>query len=189
MNKMMMVHVCILNFKIVFISIVFATPSKPSKTITYILSIISHLEGKKTVSEHIPVGWQLELQSDKPWDTLQAQILIQIDSALHPSKIQFSDYNISFTIAHTVSQPLPMNSVANYSFLVLQATKGKSVVTVKITCEQMEGGVRDHSMVLHEYMLTDMQMPTKNGKNKENEDNRNDRYDDESGNKKKKKAM
>jgi hypothetical protein len=56
MNKMMMVHVCILNFKIVFISIVFATPSKPSKTITYILSIISHLEGKKTVSKHIPVG-------------------------------------------------------------------------------------------------------------------------------------
>jgi hypothetical protein len=122
-----MVRVCILNFKIVLISIVFPAPSKPSKTIAYILSIISHSEAKKTVSKCISIGRRLELQSDEPWDTLQAQILIQIDSALHPSKIQFSDYNISFTIARTVSQPLPLNSVSDYSFLVSQATKGKSV--------------------------------------------------------------
>ena len=183
----MMVRVYILNFKIVLISIVFAAPSKPSKTITYILSIISPLEAKKTVSKCIPIGRQLELQLDEPWDTLQAQILIQIDSVLHPSKIQFSDYNISFTIACTISQPLPLTSVANYSFLVSQATKGKSVLTVKITCEQMVGGVRDHLMVLCEYMLIDTQIPTKDGKNKENEDNRNDQSDDKSGNKKKKK--
>jgi hypothetical protein len=178
MNKMMMmVRVCILNFKIVLISMVFAAPSEPSKTIAYILSIISHSEAKKTVSKRIPVGRRLELQSDEPWDTFQAQILVQIDSALHPSKIQFSDYNISFTIARTVSQPLPLNSVADYSFLVSQATKGKSVSTVKIACEQMAGGVWVLLMVLHEYTLTDMQMPTKGG-NKENEDDRNDQSDD-----------
>src|SRR5882762_5093797 len=189
MNKMMMmVCVCTLNLKIVLISIVFAAPSDPSKTITYILSIISHSEAKKTVSKCIPVGRWLELQSDEPWDTLQAQILVQIDSALHPSKIQFSDYNISFTIARTVSQPLPLNLVADYLFLVSQATKGKSGSTVKIACDQMVGWVRDYLMVLHEYMLTDMQMPTKDGKDKENEDDRNDQSDDKSGNKKKKKS-
>ena len=152
MNKMMMMVRVYIHFKIVLISIVFAAPSEPSKTITYILSIISHSEAKKTVSKCIPVGRCLELQLDEPWDTLQAQILVQINSTLHPSEIQFFDYNISFTIACTVSQPLPLNSVADYSFLVLQATKGKSVVTVKITCEQMVGGVRDHLMVLCEYM-------------------------------------
>jgi len=177
-----------IHFKIVLISIVFAAPSEPSKTITYILSIISHSEAKKTVSKCIPVGRCLELQLDEPWDTLQVQILVQINSTLHPSEIQFSDYNISFTITCTVSQPLPLNSVADYSFLVLQATKSKSVVTVKITHEQMVGGVRDHLMVLCEYMLTDMQIPTKDGKNKENEEDRNDQSDDESGNKKKKKS-
>jgi hypothetical protein len=189
MNKMMMmVHACILNFKVVLTSIIFTAPSEPSKTITYILSIISHSEAKKTVSKHIPIGRWLELQLDEPWDTLQAQILIQIDIALHPSKIKFSDYNISFTIACTVFQPLPLNSVANYSFLVLQTTKGKSVLTVKITCEQMVGRVRAHLMVLCEYMLIDTHMPTKDGKNKENENDRNDQSDDESGNKKKKKS-
>src|SRR5882762_10459245 len=128
MNKMMMmVCVCTLNLKIVLISIVFAAPSDPSKTITYILSIISHSEAKKTVSKCIPVGRWLELQSDEPWDTLQAQILVQIDSALHPSKIQLSDYNISFTIACTVFQPLPLNSVADRLFIFGIASNKRQV--------------------------------------------------------------
>jgi hypothetical protein len=38
-------------------------------------------------------------------------------------------------------------------------------------------------MVLCENMLTDMQMPTKDGKNKENKNDRNDQGDDKSGNK------
>lgn len=148
--------------------------------ITYILSIISYLEAKKTVLKHVPIGRQLELQSDEPWDTLLAQIVIQIDSVLHSSRIQFSDYNISFTISHTVTQPLPLNSVANYSFLVSTSNK-------KQVCFDYEDHLWANGrwgmgslMALCEYTLTDTQMPTEDGKNKENKDNRNDQNDDES---------
>jgi acyl-CoA thioesterase len=38
-----------------------------------------------------------------------------------------------------MSQPLPLDSESDYTFLVEQATKGKNISTVKVTCEQQVG--------------------------------------------------
>ena len=111
------------------------TPEPPKK-IPYILSITSNTEAKKSASKCVSHGRRLELLSSEPWDCMQAQLLVQMDSTLNPRSIKYSDYIISFTIACVVSQPLPLDSQSDYTFLVEQATKGKNVSTVKVACEQ-----------------------------------------------------
>jgi hypothetical protein len=108
---------------------------------------------KLSKTKRVPMGRTLELESSEPYDTLKAQILVQIASALNPPKIIQEDYNISFTIARAVSIPLALQSESDYNFLVKQATKGKSVSIVKIACEQKATQVREssfHSLVFHQ---------------------------------------
>lgn len=91
---------------------------------------------KLSKTKHVPIGRTLKLESSEPYDTLKVQILVQIASALNPSKIIQEDYSISFTIACAVSVPLALQSESDYNFLIKQATKGKSISIVKIACEQ-----------------------------------------------------
>jgi hypothetical protein len=115
---------------------------EPPKKINYILSIISNSEAKKNASKRVPFGRILELGASEPWDTFQAQILVMIDKSLAPKTIQFQDYDVSFTIARGVTQPLPLISESDYLFLVKQSTKGKTIADVKIQCIQKELQVR-----------------------------------------------
>ena len=108
---------------------------------------------KLSKTKRVPIGRTLELESSEPYDTLKAQILVQIASALNPPKIIQEDYNISFTIARAVSVPLALQSESDYNFLVKQATKGKNILIVKIACEQKATQVREssfHSLVFHQ---------------------------------------
>jgi hypothetical protein len=122
--------------------IYFVGSPDPPKKINYILSIISSSEAKKSVSKRIPIGRILELDANEPWDTVQAQILVTIDKSLAPAMIQFQDYDVSFTIARAVTQPLPLISESNYLFLVKQSTKGKTIADVKVQCIQKGTQVR-----------------------------------------------
>ena len=112
--------------------------TEPPKKINYILSIISISESKKNTSKCVPIGHILELLVDEPWDTLKAQLLVQIDKTLVPSKVDFQDYKISYTIPRILSQPLPLASESDYSFMIKHATKGKVVADVKIECIQLQ---------------------------------------------------
>jgi hypothetical protein len=68
------------------------------KKITYILSILSASECKKTVSKHIPKTESFHLNTDKPWDTLIAQMLAKISSTLRPQLLNIDNYDIMFYI-------------------------------------------------------------------------------------------
>lgn len=115
-----------------------ASTTEPPKKINYILSIISISESKKNASKRVPIGRILELLAVEPWDTLKAQLLVQIDQSLAPSTIDFHDYEVSYTIPRVLSQPLPLASESDYSFLIKHATKGKVVADVKIQCIQSQ---------------------------------------------------
>ena len=67
-------------------------------SVTYLLTIISATEMKKSVSKCQSVSGHLKLDSDEPWDTLKAQILVKISDALCPAKIDYADYNVIFHI-------------------------------------------------------------------------------------------
>jgi hypothetical protein len=76
------------------------------KTVVYILSILAAAEAKKTViSKRISQSAIVRLDTDDPWDTMKAQILVKIDQALHPSRIQYDDYDIKFYITRAFQNP------------------------------------------------------------------------------------
>jgi len=126
---------------------------------------------KLSKTKRVPIGRTLELESSEPYDTLKAQILVQIASALNPPKIIQEDYNISFTIARAVSILLALQSETDYNFLVKQATKGKSVSIVKIACEQKTTQVRESSFYSLAFHQLKSIRPTQitGGEDKEND--------------------
>jgi hypothetical protein len=85
----------------------------------YTLAILSATELKKPVSRQEPKGASFTLATDKPWDTLKAQLLAKIDSALQPRKINFADYQIKYQIPRVLSKPgLDLNCEEDYADLV-----------------------------------------------------------------------
>ena len=110
---------------------------EPPKKINYILSIVSNSGAKKNASKRVSIGRILELDASEPWDTVKAQIFMMIGKSLAPATIRFQDYDVSFTIARAVTQPLPLISESDYLFLVKQSTKGRCedpVYSKRVTC-------------------------------------------------------
>ena len=50
--------------------------------VTYLLNILSAIELKKPISKHIAKNMSLVLSSSEPWETMEAQLLVKIDTAL-----------------------------------------------------------------------------------------------------------
>jgi hypothetical protein len=65
---------------------------------TYLLNILSAIELKKPVSKRVVKNLSLVLLSLEPWETMEAQLLVKIDTALKPKTLNLNDYNIMFHI-------------------------------------------------------------------------------------------
>ena len=92
---------------------------------------------KLAKSKREAVGRPLELDSQEPWSTVSAQILVQIDDALSITNFDINDYEISYTVPRHVSQPLPLASATSYAHLIANATKGKTpTLSAKLTVIQ-----------------------------------------------------
>lgn len=96
--------------------------AQPEKTITFILSILSAPEAKKQVSKHNTKTQSLQLSTDKPWDTLKAQILVKLDSALAPSILDYENYDVMFYIPRVLPKPgLSLVNQLDYTMLNTRA--------------------------------------------------------------------
>ena len=116
---------------IVFIpsAVMLSEDTPEARSVTYLLTIISVTEMKKSVSKRQSVSGHLKLDSDEPWDTLKAQILVKISDALRPAKIDYADYNVIFHITCLVPKPgMALNDNYDCSFMLEQALKGKNAV-------------------------------------------------------------
>ena len=119
--------------------LIFAVPplDAPVLKISYILSIYSSAQMKLAKSKREAVGRPLELDSKEPWSTVSAQILIQIDDALSITNFDINEYEISYTVPHHISQPLPLTSATSYAHLIANTTKGKTpTLSAKLTVIQ-----------------------------------------------------
>jgi hypothetical protein len=71
------------------------------------------------ISKRIPKVAVLKLDSDEPWDTVQAQLLVKIDQALHPSLIEYEHYDVTFSIPRVYPKPgLSLSSAADYDLII-----------------------------------------------------------------------
>ncbi|KAJ6601770.1 hypothetical protein DFH09DRAFT_1301961 [Mycena vulgaris] len=68
-----------------------------------------------------PTGDILKLNSDEPWDTFKAQILVAINTALDPATQSLNDYNITFTVPRHASRPIQLKDGTKYKALVENA--------------------------------------------------------------------
>jgi hypothetical protein len=114
----------------------------PPKNLTYILSILSAEEATKAVSKRTPISTALELSEKEPWDTLKAQLLMKIDTALSPHVLNFDDYTVMFYISRVLPRPgMILETEDSYSALLLRAANLTSKTpTINLTIQEKKHG-------------------------------------------------
>jgi hypothetical protein len=126
-----------------------AEPSQPPpKTITYIISLFSAEELAKPEIKRKPRNVSLDLATDKPWDTMKAQVLVKIEAFFSPWRLEFDDYEVMYYIRGAIPKPgIPLTNAAEYASLVDRMLKSASATpTVNLTIEPISSG--GHGLVL-----------------------------------------
>jgi hypothetical protein len=86
----------------------------PEKTVTYNVTIFSAAEMKKAKNKRVSKNKFFKLKSTAEWDTLKAQILVQIENVLKPKQIDYKDYNVEFTVPRHSPHALPLSNGDEY---------------------------------------------------------------------------
>ncbi|KAG1828411.1 hypothetical protein EV424DRAFT_1536679 [Suillus variegatus] len=87
-----------------------------TKDISYMVSILSASEMKKVRSKQEPVNTSIDLCTDESWDTLKAQILVKISTAINPHMLHFDDYSLTYHISWVLPKPgLSLLTEADYN--------------------------------------------------------------------------
>ena len=114
----------------------FVEPIPVVKKITYMLTIASAAELKKAAAKRKLKAQNFCLDSDEPWDTFKAQILVKISMAIKPKCLTFGNYTLLFSITCLVPKPgMPVETEADYLFMIEQAIKTKTPM-VNITIDE-----------------------------------------------------
>lgn len=116
-------------------------PAPAAKVIKvdYVTSIFSTAEMKKAVSKRLAKNSSFQLQTDEPWDTLKAQLLAKIATALNPPVLDFTNYNVMVTINRVIAKPgIPLSTDADYTMLLnrITNTKAKDTILANVTITQ-----------------------------------------------------
>ncbi|KAG1837958.1 hypothetical protein C8R48DRAFT_666962 [Suillus tomentosus] len=92
-------------------------PTTPvTRDISYMVSILSAGEMKKAKSKREPVNTSIDLRTNEPWDTLKAQILVKISTAINPCMLHFDDYSLTYHISRVLPKPgLSLLTEADYN--------------------------------------------------------------------------
>ena len=107
------------------------------KVVTYVVSMISASEAKKPATKRATKHATCQVQTDRPWSTLQAQLLAKISDALKLKIINFANYEALFHIPRLLSKPgMVLAGDADYQILLQRVASIKKldpIVYVDIT--------------------------------------------------------
>jgi hypothetical protein len=93
----------------------------------YVLSIFSAAEMEKAATKRTSKNASLRLETDEPWDTMKAQILVQVEQALSPQHLDFSKYEVMFYIPRVLPKPgLVLATDTDYNYMVERARNIKT---------------------------------------------------------------
>ena len=118
-------------------------PTPDAILFTYVSTIFSAADMEKAVSKWTPRSLSFQLQSNEPWDTVKAQILVRISTALNPPILDFAHYRVVVSIPRIISKPgMPLASESDYAILLQRTSgKGKNGILVALTIIQIDTGV------------------------------------------------
>ncbi|KAF9459546.1 hypothetical protein BDZ94DRAFT_1324692 [Collybia nuda] len=92
------------------------------KTITYILSIIPASQSNKPASKRVAMTASVQLTTDEPWSTMEAQILVKISKTLNPKTLDFKNYDAMFHILRVLPKPgMSLANETDYGFMIQRA--------------------------------------------------------------------
>jgi hypothetical protein len=97
---------------------------------------------KKARSATTPISTALELGEKEPWDTLKAQLLMKIDTALSPHVLNFDNYTVMFYISRVLPKPgMILETEESYSALLLRAANlASKTPTINLTIQEKKHG-------------------------------------------------
>jgi hypothetical protein len=123
-------------------------PEDPAITITYAIALFTTAEWKKAIAKRTPKNLSLQLKSTEPFDTVQAQILAKIDSAIDLPRNKITDYDVLYMISRIVQKPgVPLTSEADYAVLVEKARasgKNKTSAIVNLSIRPIQINADDN---------------------------------------------
>ena len=87
-----------------------------------ILTVTLESEVNKPASKHTLKSTTLQLKSDEPWDTLEAQLLVKISALLKPKRLNYEDYQVYFNIPYFIPKPgMILSDKDDYTILLQHA--------------------------------------------------------------------
>lgn len=105
------------------------------KNIRMNVSAFPYSEIVKKKAERRAISSSFVVSDDEPYDTFKAQLLVQIDKAFHPSKLEWENYNISYSIKRIQTGLSKLASNEDYTHLVDRAKTAKTP-EVSLSIEQ-----------------------------------------------------
>ena len=107
------------------------------KMLMYILAMTPTSEASKPALRHVVKCAMLQLKSDEPWSTLQAQLLVKISALLKPRMLDYKQYQVYFYIPHSIPKPgMILSNEGDYDILlqhVLALKKLDPTINIDIT--------------------------------------------------------
>ncbi|KAI5994289.1 hypothetical protein EDC04DRAFT_2910613 [Pisolithus marmoratus] len=101
------------------------TPDVPIKVLYNMLIFPASKSKKDNIKKRKGLTSYFKLDSDKPYDTWKAQLLVQISQKLNPIQIAYKDYDVSFTVPRVYPSPLLIMTDNDYNFLLKHVRKAK----------------------------------------------------------------
>lgn len=114
-------------------------------------TILSAAEAKKAASKRVPVNESFELSSIEPWDTVKAQLLVKINNALSPKKLDYQQYHVMFFVPKSglVKPGLTLSTDDHYTTLLARVQASTNTIPiVNITIQEKENTVEKENVAV-----------------------------------------
>jgi hypothetical protein len=93
----------------------------------YVLALFSAAEMEKPATKRTAKNGSIHLDTDEPWDTMKAQLLVQISNTLKPPFLDFPQFKITFYIPRILPKPgLTLLDDTDYDYMIEWARSLKS---------------------------------------------------------------
>lgn len=139
-------------------------PGPVTKEVSYIITVFSAAEMKKAKTKREPINASVNLNSDEPWDTLKAQVLVKISNAIKPRILNFNDYALTYQIPRVLPKPgLSLITQADFDAM-MKCVNGMNAVTPLVNITVVQGQVQGANTGNDENKDNKEHAPTKNKK-------------------------
>ncbi|KAG1808900.1 uncharacterized protein BJ212DRAFT_1302802 [Suillus subaureus] len=65
------------------------------KEVSYLITVFSAAKMKKAKTKCEPISASVDLNSNEPWDTLKAQVLVKMSNTIKPHVLNFNNYALT----------------------------------------------------------------------------------------------